>query len=485
VLTAFCIVILLGFVALAVDVGLLFRWRRNLQIVADAAATAGALDYYQNGLGTSGATSANKAATNAINANFGSGVLSAPLPSCPVTPGSTLQGCVSIPPSSGVHAGNGFVEVQLVQPRRTTFMSYFGFGTVNVATRAVAGITTGQACIWVKKDLNVQASAGLCGIDPANASTWISNNSKCRSGGVCPATGEILACGVYVGGNISSNGSSNCIASQYVVTPGTVSASGQGLNPSPAISGAPTQDPPAWLMATPPAPQNCTMPTNGPNSSISSTVDNKGVTVYTATISNQTISGCIGFPGDPGNSVLNLTLQNVTLANTNSTIQFNLGSVTVGNGSNTVPGGTLTLGSNVCNYCSGPPVADPTTGGYPGTTLELYTGNFSVLSTSTGINLYAPNDTTAKFNNVSTNGIALWEPPSNVGNINIQWGSATSSFYGYIVAPGASLSMQDQGGKALVSGLYVGNMDINSELGIVNYNAAVSNAPGKTIALVE
>jgi hypothetical protein len=41
--------LLLGVLALAIDVGVLFRAKRNVQIAADAAAFAGALDYYYNG----------------------------------------------------------------------------------------------------------------------------------------------------------------------------------------------------------------------------------------------------------------------------------------------------------------------------------------------------------------------------------------------------------------------------------------------------
>ncbi len=52
VLTALCMTAFLGFMALAIDAGLLFRAKRNLQIAADAAATAGALDWKYNANGT-------------------------------------------------------------------------------------------------------------------------------------------------------------------------------------------------------------------------------------------------------------------------------------------------------------------------------------------------------------------------------------------------------------------------------------------------
>src|SRR5258708_17015297 len=48
VLTALCMSVMLGFMALALDVGVLFHARRSLQTAADAAALAGAADYLYN-----------------------------------------------------------------------------------------------------------------------------------------------------------------------------------------------------------------------------------------------------------------------------------------------------------------------------------------------------------------------------------------------------------------------------------------------------
>ena len=49
VMTAVSMSLLMGFLALAVDVGMLFRERRQMQIAADAAAAAAALDLKYNG----------------------------------------------------------------------------------------------------------------------------------------------------------------------------------------------------------------------------------------------------------------------------------------------------------------------------------------------------------------------------------------------------------------------------------------------------
>ena len=49
VTTMCCMGILLGALGLAVDVGVLFHARRNMQTAADAAAMAGATELYYNG----------------------------------------------------------------------------------------------------------------------------------------------------------------------------------------------------------------------------------------------------------------------------------------------------------------------------------------------------------------------------------------------------------------------------------------------------
>ncbi len=65
VITALSMTVLLGFMAIAINVGLLFNARRKLQNAVDAAATSGAIDYMFNG----SQTSATAAATAALHAN--------------------------------------------------------------------------------------------------------------------------------------------------------------------------------------------------------------------------------------------------------------------------------------------------------------------------------------------------------------------------------------------------------------------------------
>ena len=117
--------VLMGFLALAVDVGLLFHARRNVQLAADSAAVAAALDYKYN----SNVTSARSAGQAAAAANGISNV--------------TANVSVNVPPTNGpydgAHDNSSFAEVIIRQPMITTFTNFLGVTNLSIAGRAVAG----------------------------------------------------------------------------------------------------------------------------------------------------------------------------------------------------------------------------------------------------------------------------------------------------------------------------------------------------------
>jgi Flp pilus assembly protein TadG len=279
VLTLISMTVLFGFLALAFDVGLLFRAKRNMQIAADAASTAGALDYYKE--------NSNAYAINAGQSAIANTGLSSASFGCPAAASGNTPGvCVRSPATTGSHTGNGFVEVEVVQPNQTTLMSLFGFSTINVGARSVAGLTNSQSCIFVKGTLNVQGNASLCGAAAGSTIT----NGFCGSGSTC-GTAAPAACGVYAGNITGSGGGggSNCIDSQFVET--SASSSGVNLNPSPAATSVPAQTPPAWVANFNPTKANpCNMPAGGTWSSQGS--GNNKVNVYTVTLSGSLSTGC-------------------------------------------------------------------------------------------------------------------------------------------------------------------------------------------------
>jgi Flp pilus assembly protein TadG len=158
ILVALSMAVLMGFMALAIDVGLLFRAKRNLQIAADSAATAAALNYlYYGSVGT--------AKTAAINAAAANGV-------------TITDNDIHTPPSSGPNSGTtagAYFEVLPNQPTGTTFMGVISHtSSVTVGARAVAGTpAASKACIWIGnptgKDVfhlqgNTTVTAAGCGI---------------------------------------------------------------------------------------------------------------------------------------------------------------------------------------------------------------------------------------------------------------------------------------------------------------------------------
>ena len=131
VMVAFFMTLLLAFMALALDTGTLFRARRTVQTAADAAAMAAALDYkYVRNVG--------HAQNEAYTATAANGY----------TNGSNGVTVTVNRLSSGIYNGCAdCFEARVSVPNPTTFMGMFGFGSMNVTARAVAGIHSSEPCM--------------------------------------------------------------------------------------------------------------------------------------------------------------------------------------------------------------------------------------------------------------------------------------------------------------------------------------------------
>ena len=113
VLAVLCLTVLLGFVAFAVDVGILLRQKRIEQTAADSAALAGAAEISYGDV-TAGAQ--NDAAQNGV-------------------PSSAVS--VHNPPISGPNSGNSaYVEVDISENQPTFFMNLFHLSSMAVGARA-------------------------------------------------------------------------------------------------------------------------------------------------------------------------------------------------------------------------------------------------------------------------------------------------------------------------------------------------------------
>ena len=165
VLTVLCMTALMGFMALALDVGIIFRAKRNMQIAADSAAVAAALDYMYNA-STSSAQTIGKNASSTNGYTDGSN-------------GTTVT--LNMPPANGPNAGaSGFAEAIVSQPVPTVFMGLFGRNAITVKTRAVAASPgTGTACIWLMapsgQALELQ---GNYDIEAPNCGIYVNSNTS-------------------------------------------------------------------------------------------------------------------------------------------------------------------------------------------------------------------------------------------------------------------------------------------------------------------
>src|SRR5579859_2033742 len=140
VFTALLMCVLMGFMALAIDVGVILRQQRRLQIAADAAAIAAGWSYYYNGNKTSsscGTTTGNiVCAADTAASNNG------------ISDSTQVQAYPN--PLYGQHTGASYVEVIIKQPSAAGFMATFAglfpggtssnYSAMTVGARAVVGI---------------------------------------------------------------------------------------------------------------------------------------------------------------------------------------------------------------------------------------------------------------------------------------------------------------------------------------------------------
>ncbi|MGA7859038.1 MAG: pilus assembly protein TadG-related protein [Terracidiphilus sp.] len=424
-LTVLSMTLLIACIALAVDVGVLFRAKRQAQIAADAAAVAGAMENFYHGSANAVAVGQAAGAANGI-------------PSGDVA--------IIVGPTDGYHTGTGYVEARVYQPTQTVFMDMFVGGNVNVSARAVAGIVFGQAC--------------MIALDPNNAgSLTVKGNTTVKA----------TNCGIQVNSSSPSafcdNGNAK-IDSPYVNIVGGQSTKGNcGKNPgSPVYSGGdPENDPidltgplPNGSPGPPAVPPACT--TGGSGNTVSIGGNNPTVTSATTIPS---VGGVTCF------SDANVTLSNVTLPA--GTYVFENGVNISGNV--TVNGGTLDIYQGSFNNSNGNlDISAPTTGTYNGIAIMQPASNTTATCQDNSIK-HAINTSTClqvQFGSSSAT------PPA--GNLD-----------GIIYAPTATVYLQDQGGGVQAAAIISYDIYVNSQLSITdNYSHAhPGTSPLSHLQLVE
>lgn len=385
---------LLGFMALALDVGVLFHTKRNLQTAADAAALAGAQDFLYN----QSASSAVSAACAAASTNGFTGTC---VTSSACTDTSSAKICVNTPPKLGPNTGSNagsFVEAIVVQRHSLMFWT----STLPVSARAVAGTpTNGQACIWLMNpsgnDLAVQGKYDI----------------------------ESPDCGIYVNSKttdaMSVTGGAGTINAPFVDVVGNSSLQHVPNGVSPTMNAGVRKSP--WGNPTGPSSSNCQAGNTVTGNSITSstTIPNpiNGVVCFSG--NNVSISGTVTFAGS-----------------TSGTVYYFQNGVSIGTGA------TVTFGSGSYN------VTTKTFSNTSGAMVDLGSGTLNQGSNSL-LNIYAPTSG-------SYNGIALFQPSTNTTQLQVQFGSNNEVMDGYIFAPGAQVYLQDHGGGVTATGLVAGQL---------------------------
>lgn len=439
VMTAFCMACLLGCLGLAVDVGVLFNARRQMQTAADAAAMAAATEAFYNGTASTNIKPKAYAAAKANgvdNAVAGNVVM--------VTVGPTIQpGSVSCA---------SCVEVQLSQPSHTVFMATMSqwmfksnqFNGINVSAMAVAGAPGySHTCMFV--------------MDPTGNDTL-----DIHGAGKIAASG----CDIYVNSNSDSALCVTGSAGKSDLTPGGSIVVHGGQDSSGNCNGNPGP-PTSFKSGVESSPYAKTLPTDPTtNCNTGNTFDLKS--------SGGTLTGTIAGPGYGNyvcytNSAIThggitpVTLSGATLKAGNYIFETGVtitGATTIGegNGSTTSPATNTNGGATV-----------------------IVTGGSYDSGTATTFTDYAPADP----NNIY-NGLAIYQVASDSNAMNLQFGSGSSIFDGAVYAPSAKVTLHDQGGAVNATQLIVGSIYLNGTVNLQNYSALnPTTSPFRVITLVQ
>lgn len=478
VFTALLMCVLMGFMALAIDVGVLFRQQRRLQIAADAAAIAAGWSYYYNGNGTTsscGTTTGNiVCAADTAAANNG------------VTDSTQVNAHTS--PTYGQHTGVAYVEVIIQQPASAGFMATFAglfpgagtsYGAMTVGARAVSGIVPSLTC-----DLQT---------DPSNSGSLSLQGGASVNGPNCTmqvdSSSPSALC--FTGSN-SLNGF-NVIGVQLV----NAQAKQQSCNkiyPGAQTGSTATPNPFASTLSFPNPATVC----NSTNTVTQAAPTQAQLAGFTGTATTG------GFqPGSPATPLS----YNVTCFNSSAGGPTTLSSLTLGSGSNnlflfengvvisggvTVNGtmdlnsgvfcqGSFNTNNNKCSFSGSNSLTIAAPASVLGGTQYAWNGMAFVMPPSNNIPAC---DSSYGGPNVTANGI-----PNAC--VQIQFGSGSGNLTGFVYTPSAAVYLQDNGGGScpgagtLVAGLITADLYVKGALCITNYGLANPDSPLTNVSLVE
>ncbi len=193
--TALGIVATIGIAGLAVDVGELWKTRRQMQTAADAAAIAGA-----NDLAVQDTTDVVNDARNAAGTNgFANGGTTA-------FSDSAISVTVTSPPTSGTYSGNSnAVMVTVAENQPTQFLRLLGYSSIPVSASSTGLTVTGGSCIYSLDPTGFGAMT-IAGTSTVSSSCGLYDDSNNSSALIASGGGAITAPLVGVVGGTTVNG---------------------------------------------------------------------------------------------------------------------------------------------------------------------------------------------------------------------------------------------------------------------------------------
>jgi hypothetical protein len=104
------------------------------------------------------------------------------------------------------------------------------------------------------------------------------------------------------------------------------------------------------------------------------------------------------------------------------------------------------------------------------------------IDTASSFTVFAPADPNATYN-----GLAIYQSPTDTSDMQISFGSSSAVFNGMIYAPGANVTLHDEGGGGLAAtGFVVGTLYVNGKINLTSYNSSNSTTtPFRAISLVQ
>jgi len=181
--------VLLGCVGLAVDNGLLYAEKRQMQTAADATALAAAHEWRQQNFSGYADVAREDAARNGFLEN------------------AAVDVEITVPPVTGPRAGDGnFVEIVIRQERPLFFMRAFSNEPAIIEARAVAGLVPADACVYI---LDPSASQALVAAGDARVTLegcGVHVNSDSNNAARTVGGGSIDASSIGIVGDYSGSG---------------------------------------------------------------------------------------------------------------------------------------------------------------------------------------------------------------------------------------------------------------------------------------